>query len=226
MTEPIVETRRRASRLHLLLLAVVSVVLVWSAIRPHDYFTWMLEVAPGVMGIGLLVGFYRRFRFTTMVYVLVAVHVTILFVGGHYTYAQVPLFNWIRDTMHLSRNHFDRVGHYAQGFVPAIIIREVLLRCSPLVRGKWLVTIVLSMCLAISAIYELFEWGTSVMTGESATAFLGTQGDETDTQKDMFLCLIGATSSLLLLSRWHDRQMRTAGFRPVAEPHGLEARST
>jgi putative membrane protein len=214
------------SRHHLILLGVVIAILAWSAIRPHDYFTWMLEVAPGVVGIGVLVGIYRRFRLTSLAYTLVALHVTILFVGGHYTYAEVPLFNWIRDAFHFSRNHFDRVGHFAQGFVPAIIIREVLLRCSPLVRGKWLVTIVLSMCLAISAIYELFEWGTSVMTGESATAFLGTQGDETDTQKDMFLCLIGATSSLLLLSRKHDRQLRSTGFQPVSERHGLEARGT
>jgi putative membrane protein len=199
---------RFVPRSHLLLLGGLAAVFAWSAVAPHDYFTWMLEVFPGVIGVGVLIAIYRRFRFTTLVYVLVALHAAILFTGGHYTYAQVPLFNWIRDSFHLSRNHFDRVGHFAQGFVPAMIAREVLLRCSPLRRGKWLFAIVVSICMAISAVYELFEWGTAVVSGSSADAFLGTQGDPFDTQKDMFLCLIGAIASLLLLSRWQDRQLQ------------------
>jgi putative membrane protein len=207
MTRPPADALGSVPRSHLLLLGGVVAIFVWSAIGPHDYFTWMLEVFPGVIGVGVLIAIYRRFRFTTLIYVLVALHAAILFIGGHYTYAQVPLFNWIRDSFHLSRNHFDRVGHFAQGFVPAMIAREVLLRCSPLQRGKWLFAIVVCICMAISAVYELFEWGAGVVSGSSADAFLGTQGDPFDTQKDMFLCLIGALTSLLLLRRWQDRQL-------------------
>lgn len=186
----------------------VLVVLIWSAIRPHDYFTWLLEVFPAIIGAAVLAATYRSFKFTTMVYALIAAHMIILMIGGHYTYAEVPLFNWIRDEFALSRNHYDRLGHFAQGFVPAMIAREVLLRRSPLKRSGWLFFIVVSICLAISALYELFEWGVSEATGSAGDAFLGTQGDVFDTQKDMAMALVGALTSMLLLAGLHDRQLK------------------
>jgi putative membrane protein len=193
----------------LVILLIVVVVFIWSAIRPHDYFTWILEVFPAIIGVSVLAATYRNFKFTTLVYVLIGAHAIILMIGGHYTYAEVPLFNWIRDEFALNRNHYDRVGHFAQGFVPALIAREVLLRKSPLRRGRWLFFIVVSICLAFSALYELFEWGVSAATGAAGDAFLGTQGDVFDTQKDMAMALVGAITSLLLLSRLHDRQLRS-----------------
>lgn len=193
----------------LVILLIVAVVFIWSAIRPHDYFTWILEVFPAIIGVSVLAATYRNFKFTTVVYVLIGAHAIILMIGGHYTYAEVPLFNWIRDEFALNRNHYDRVGHFAQGFVPALIAREVLLRKSPLRRGRWLFIIVVSICLAFSALYELFEWGVSAATGSAGDAFLGTQGDVFDTQKDMAMALVGAITSLLLLSRLHDRQLKT-----------------
>jgi putative membrane protein len=182
-------------------------VLAWSAIQPHDYFTWLLEVAPALIGIPFLIANYNRFRFTTLVYLLIAIHAMILMVGGHYTYAEVPFFNWIRDTGHLSRNHYDRVGHFAQGFVPAMIAREILLRKTPLRPGGWLGFIVVCICMAISVTYEFIEWWTALASGAAATAFLGTQGDVWDTQWDMFTATIGAICSVLLLSRVQDRQL-------------------
>ena len=193
----------------LFILLIAVVVFIWSAIRPHDYFTWILEVFPAIIGVSVLAATYRNFKFTTVVYVLIGAHAIILMIGGHYTYADVPLFNWIRDEFALNRNHYDRVGHFAQGFVPALIAREVLLRKSPLRRGRWLFFIVVSICLAFSALYELFEWGVSEATGSAGDAFLGTQGDVFDTQKDMAMALVGAITSLLLLSRLHDRQLRS-----------------
>ncbi len=185
----------------------VTVIFVWSAIRPHDYFTWMLEVFPAIIGAVILASTYRRFRFTTLVYTLIAVHMIILMVGGHYTYAEVPIGNWIRDQFQLSRNHYDRLGHFAQGFVPAMIAREVLLRLNVLKRGRWLFVIVVSICLAVSALYELLEWTVSALTGSAGDAFLGTQGDVFDTQKDMAMALVGAVTALLTLSKFHDRQL-------------------
>lgn len=191
---------------------LVIAVLIWSAIHPHDYFTWILEVFPAIIGAAILAATYRRFRFTTLVYTLIALHMIILMVGGHYTYAEVPIGNWLRDHFQFSRNHYDRLGHFAQGFVPAMIAREVLLRLNVVKRGRWLFVLVVSMCLAVSALYELLEWTASVLTGSAGDAFLGTQGDVFDTQKDMALALVGAITSLLLLSRLHDRQLRrTAG---------------
>jgi putative membrane protein len=191
----------------LLLLAVFVLVLTWSAVHPHDYFTWALEVFPAVIALGVLAVTYRRFQFTTFVYVLILLHACILFVGGHYTYAEVPLFNWIRDHFHLARNYYDRVGHFAQGFVPAVIAREVLLRRKIVLRRGWLFFIVLSICLAISAAYELLEWRVAVASGSAADAFLGTQGDPWDTQEDMATAAIGAVTALLLFSSWHDRMI-------------------
>ena len=196
-----------SARDHLIALAVVAVVLIWSAIRPHDYFTWVLEVAPVILGALILAALYPRFRFTRLVLALIVIHAIILMVGGHYTYARVPLFDWIRDVTGGTRNSYDGVGHFVQGFVPAMIAREVLLRRTALQRGGWLFLIVVSICLAFSALYELFEWGTAVASGTAAEDFLGTQGDVWDTQKDMALALIGAVSALLMLSSRQDRQL-------------------
>ncbi|GIP40090.1 membrane protein [Paenibacillus sp. J31TS4] len=195
------------TRGHLGLLGLFAAALSWSAVRPHDPFTWMLEVLPAVLGAAVLVLLYPRFRFTTFVYGWILVHALILVVGGHYTYAEVPLFNWIRDEFGLARNYYDRVGHFAQGFVPAVIVRELLLRRTPLTRGGWLATLTVCVCLAISAAYELLEFAVARLTGTAADAFLGTQGDVWDTQWDMLLALIGAVCALLLLSRTHDRAL-------------------
>jgi putative membrane protein len=198
----------KARRLHIALLLSFLAILVWSAIKPHDLFTWFLETAPAMAGAIILISTYNRFRFTTLVYILIWMHAIILAVGGHYTYAEVPLFDWIRDAFHLSRNHYDRVGHFAQGFVPAMIAREVLLRKSPLKPGKLLFFIIVSICLAISAFYELIEFAVSQATGSAGDAFLGTQGDVWDTQKDMALALTGAVVALLTLSGLHDRLLK------------------
>jgi putative membrane protein len=199
--------RRRPSPLESVLLIALLAILIWSAIRPRDRFTWWLEAFPVLVGVPLLIAIYPRCRFTPLVYTLIFAHAAVLLVGAHYTYAHVPLFDWLRDALGLSRNHYDRVGHFMQGFVPAMIAREILLRTSPLRRGKWLFTIVLMMCMGFSAIYELIEWAAAALTGSAADAFLATQGDVWDTQKDMALCGIGAILALLLLSQWHDRQL-------------------
>jgi putative membrane protein len=195
----------------MLLWAVVGAVFLWSAIRPHDYFTWMLEVFPAVLGAAVLVATRNRFRFTTLVYTLIALHMLILLVGGHYTYAEVPAGNWIRDQFGLSRNHYDRLGHFAQGFVPAMITRELLIRLEIVKRGRWLFVLVTSVCLAISSAYELLEWIVSELTGSAGDAFLGTQGDVFDTQKDMALAMIGAMIAQWSLSPLHDRQLARSG---------------
>lgn len=199
---------QRNWRYELALLGVVLAVFVWSGFHPRDRLTWLLEVFPAVVAVPLLIALRNRFRFTLLVYTLVAIHACILMVGGKYTYAEVPLFNWLRDTLHLARNHYDRLGHFAQGFVPAMVAREVLLRTSPLRQGKWLFFLVVCICMAISASYELFEWLTAVVSKEAAESFLGTQGDNWDTQKDMGMALIGALTALVTLSRVQDREMR------------------
>jgi putative membrane protein len=196
-------------RLHVALLAAVGMVFVWSAIEPHDYFTWFMEVFPAIIGAAILFWTYRTFPLTHLAYTLIAIHMIILMVGGHYTYAEVPLFNWIRDNFHLARNHYDRVGHFAQGFVPAIITREILLRRTPLLPGAWLNFLTITVCQAISAWYEFIEWWTAVAGGAKSDAFLGTQGDPWDTQWDMFTCLIGVTVALLTIRKLHDRQLRS-----------------
>ena len=198
------------------LAAAVAIVFVWSGWHPKDRLTWVLEVFPAVLAAPLLFATRKRFPLTTLVYVLIAIHACILMVGGRYTYAEVPLFNWIRDAFDLSRNHYDRLGHFAQGFVPAMLAREILLRKTPLRRGAWLFFLVTCVCLAISAVYEFVEWWTALATGEAATAFLGTQGDPWDTQWDMFLALIGALTAQLALSRVHDRQLERLPRVPAA----------
>ena len=190
-----------------ILLVVVFVLLALSRVGALEPGTWLLEVAPILIVAPVLVVTARRFPLTPLVYRLLFVHALILMLGGHYTYAKVPLGFWAQDAFGLARNHYDRVGHLAQGFVPAMLTREVLLRRSPLTRGKWLAFLVVCVCLALSATYELIEWLAAVLGGSAADAFLGTQGDVWDTQWDMFMALVGAASALLLLSRVHDRQL-------------------
>lgn len=195
-------------RLPLILLLVVAVGLLWSGLAPYDRTTWWLEIFPILIGAPILVASYRRFPLTPLLYSLLALHAVILMVGGHYTYARVPLGFWVQEALGLARNHYDRLGHFAQGFIPAILTREILLRTSPLRPGKWLFVLVTAVCLAFSACYEFFEWGAALTGGESADAFLGTQGDVWDTQWDMFLALIGAIASQLVLGRVHDRALQ------------------
>jgi putative membrane protein len=190
-----------------LLLATVLLVLAWSGIAPHDRFTWFLEVAPVLIGLPILLLTAKRFPLTPLVCALLAIHACILMVGGKYTYAEVPLGFWVSDLVGWTRNNYDRLGHLAQGFIPAIVGREILLRTSPLKRGKWLSFIVVCICLAISATYELIEWRTAVATGGAADAFLGTQGDPWDTQEDMAMAAVGAVLALVTLSGVHDRQL-------------------
>jgi putative membrane protein len=188
-------------------LAIFFSVLLWSAFRPHDYFTWFMEVLPALVAVVVLGASYARFRLSALAYWLILVHAVILMIGGHYTYAEVPLFDWVRDVFHQGRNNYDKVGHFAQGFVPAIIARELLLRKLPLRPGAWLSFITVSICLAISALYELFEWAVAEATGEASEAFLGTQGYQWDTQSDMAFALLGAVLAVVLLGRYHDVQI-------------------
>jgi putative membrane protein len=191
----------------LFLLIVGAVLLVLSGIGPHDRTTWWLEVAPILIAVPILVATARRFPLTPLAYRLIFVHALVLMLGSHYTYAEVPAGFWMKRALGLARNPYDRVGHFVQGFVPAIVAREVLIRRSPVKAGRWLTFLVLCVCLAISALYELVEWWAALLGGEGADAFLGTQGDQWDTQWDMFLALLGAAVALLLLSRPHDRQI-------------------
>jgi len=198
-----------ASREPQLLLALGSIALVASGIAPHDRLTWALEVAPAVITAAILLATRRRFPLTPLAYRLIFLHALILMLGSHYTYARVPLGFWVQDALGLARNHYDRVGHFMQGFTPAIVAREVLLRASPLRPGRWLTWITLCVVLAASAFYELIEWWAALIGGIAAEAFLATQGDVWDTQWDMFLCLCGACVALALLGRRHLRQVES-----------------
>lgn len=191
----------------LLLLLAAGVLLGISGIAPHDRLTWVLEIFPFLIAAPLLVASYRNFPLTPLLYRLIFCHAVILFVGGHYTYAEVPLGFALQKLFGLDRNPYDRIGHFAQGLVPAIAAREILLRRTPLVRGGWLFFIVACICLAISACYEFIEWWSAVLLGQGAEAFLGTQGDPWDTQWDMFTALLGALAAQILLGRCHDRQL-------------------
>lgn len=193
-------------------LLVFAAVLAWSAIKPADYFTWFLEVLPAVIGLLVLLATRRVFPLTRLAYTLILVHCIILMVGGHYTYAEVPLFDWIREAFDQTRNNYDKLGHFAQGFIPAIIAREILLRKQVIAVRSWLHFLVVCFCLAFSAFYELIEWLVAVVTGSSSEAFLGTQGYIWDTQSDMAYALAGAVIALLLFGRLHDRQLLAAGF--------------
>jgi len=190
-----------------ILLALTAVALIISAIRPYDWATWWLEVAPVLIGAALLVPTYRRFPLSPLLYRLIFLHALVLILGAHYTYEHVPLGEWARDAFNLGRNHYDRLGHFIQGFQPAVLARELLLRRSPLVRGRWLVLICISICLAFSAFYELAEWWTALLIGHASQAFLGTQGDIWDTQWDMFLALCGAMLAMALMRGLHDRSL-------------------
>jgi putative membrane protein len=197
-----------STREKIILLIVGAVLLTISGIAPYDRATWWMEVAPILIAVPVLLVTGKHFPLTPLAYRLIFLHSLILMVGGHYTYARVPLGFWVQNLLDLSRNHYDRLGHLAQGFVPAIIVRELLLRRSPLRAGKWLFFLVTCVCLAISACYEFIEWWAALLGGEAATDFLGTQGDPWDTQWDMFLAFIGAMAAQLLLSRRHDRELR------------------
>jgi putative membrane protein len=203
--------QRRPSAYELVLLGSMVVLFVWSGIHPHDRFTWWLEVAPIFIGVPALVWLYPKLRLTPLTYTLLWLHCLILMLGGHYTYAQVPLGFWMEGWFGFARNHYDRIGHFAQGFIPAMLAREIFIRRSPLGGSRWLPFMVICFCLAFSAFYELIEFWTALATGGAATDFLGTQGDPWDTQWDMMLALIGAIVSLLLLSRAQDRQLARTG---------------
>ncbi|MDJ0944914.1 MAG: DUF2238 domain-containing protein [Kiloniellales bacterium] len=194
-----------------ILLGGAALALVVSGIAPADGLTWFFETLPIMIGLPLLVWTRRRFPLTPLLYRLLFLHALILALGGHYTYAQVPLGFWAQDFFDLSRNHYDRLGHVAQGFVPAILVREILVRRSPLVGSRWLPVLTVAFCLAFSALYELIEWWAALLLGAEADAFLATQGDPWDTQWDMFLALCGALAALILLSRLHDRQLAWLG---------------
>jgi putative membrane protein len=192
----------------LLWLAAYGGALVWSAIQPQDYFTWFLEALPALIVFVILAATYTRFRLTTLAYALILMHCLILFLGAHYTYAEVETFKFVRDFFGWQRNNYDKIGHFAQGFVPAIVAREVLMRHGVVNGRAWLNLFVISICLAFSALYELFEWGVAAATGDSAESFLGTQGYMWDTQSDMAMALLGACLALLFLAKLHDRQLR------------------
>jgi putative membrane protein len=192
---------------HGVMLALWTAVMVWSGWAPKDRFTWFLEVAPAMIGLVAIGATWRRFKLTELVLWLVLGHCLILMLGGKYTYAEVPLGFWVQEWLGLARNHYDRLGHFAQGFVPAMVAREIFVRRGVVKTAGWRYFLVVCFCLAFSAFYELIEWWTAVGTGEVATAFLGTQGDVWDTQWDMFLALLGANVAQLTLGRWHDRQL-------------------
>jgi putative membrane protein len=202
------ETPTQARRNLAIVAAVWIVALIASGIAPRDRLTWFMEVAPVLIALPLLLATFRRFPFTTLAYALVCIHGLILIVGGAYTYAHVPAGFWVQEWLGLERNPYDRLGHLAQGFIPAIVAREILIRTFRLVPGKFLFFVTTCICLAVSAFYELIEWWAALALGQGADEFLGTQGDQWDTQWDMFLALLGACAAQLLLSRWHDRQLR------------------
>jgi putative membrane protein len=187
---------------------VFFATLIWSGIHPKDALTWLLEVLPAMIAFVLLAATRRRFPFTPLAYFLILVHCLILMIGGHYTYAETPLLDPLGDYLGWQRNNYDKLGHLAQGFVPAIVAREILIRNAVVASGKWLFFIVVCICLAISALYELIEWWVALASEEAAEAFLGTQGYVWDTQSDMAYALIGAITALILLRRMHDRQIR------------------
>lgn len=202
----------KGKKVHLMLLISIIIILIISGINPYDRFTWFLEVFPAIIGITALVLTYNKFMFTNLVYILVWFHAVILIVGGHYTYAEMPLFNWIKDTFELSRNYYDRLGHFAQGFIPAIVIREILMKNKIVKNNAWVNFITISICLAISASYEIVEFAVARITGESATAFLGTQRDVWDTQWDMVLALLGSIFSVLTLGKYHGNLLDNKDF--------------
>jgi putative membrane protein len=199
------------------LLVAFFAALALSGWRAYSTFTWFLEVLPALIGLAFLLGTARGFRFTPLVYALILVHCIILMVGGHYTYARVPLGEWVNSAFHLGRNHYDRLGHFAQGFVPALIAREVYLRRNIVRRGGWTTFLVFATCMCITALYELFEYGVAVGTGTAADDFLGGQGDPWDTQNDMLLCLLGSITALATMRGVQDRAIAALKSRIAAD---------
>lgn len=199
-------------RFHVALFVVVLGVLIWSAIRPYEWGIWWLEVTPALVGLIVLPLIYPRFQFSRLVLVCIALHMVILIIGGHYTYARMPLFDLFKEWFGWSRNHYDRVGHFAQGFVPALMAREILLRNQVVANRGWLPFLVVCICLAISVSYEFLEWGAALALGHGADEFLSTQGDVWDTQSDMFMALLGALTAVFFFSRWQDRSMAKAAL--------------
>lgn len=195
------------TKTRILYFIIFFTTLVLSAIHPKEYFTWFLEVIPAVIGFVILLVTYKRFQFTNFTYWFILLHCVILFIGGHYTYAEVPLFDWIRETFHQSRNNYDKVGHFMQGFVPAMVVRELFVRKKVVANRAFFNFIVVSICLAISAAYEWIEWGVSVFTGDGGDAFLGTQGYVWDTQSDMLFATVGAVMMVVLFGKMHDRKI-------------------
>ncbi len=193
-------------------LLIFFAVLIWSGIQPLERMTWILEVVPAVIGLVVLVFTFQSFRLTPLVYALILIHCIILMVGGHYTYAEVPLFDTFKEMFNLERNNYDKLGHFAQGFVPAMIAREIMIRKNVVNGHKWRAFLIVCFTLAFSAFYELIEWWVALLTGDDAESFLGTQGYVWDTQSDMWLALIGACTALLLFARWHDKQLNTIGI--------------
>lgn len=198
-------------------IVVFIAVLVWSAINPKDLFTWFLEVLPALIGAGVLWLTRESFPLTRLTYTLILVHCVILMVGGHYTYAEVPLGDWFRDAFDQSRNNYDKLGHIAQGFIPAIITRELVIRKEVFNSARWRDFFIICFCLGFSAFYELIEWWVALLSSEAADSFLGTQGYIWDTQSDMGWALFGAVTALMLLSGIHNRQLLEAGFVSDAE---------
>lgn len=198
---------KRWSVRQVLWVGLYAAVLVWSGIRPHDYLTWALEVLPAVLAGVVLTATRASFPLTGLVYVLILIHCLILMVGGHYTYAEVPVFDWLGELMGAQRNNYDKLGHFAQGFVPAMVARELLVRKRVFTSRAWRTFFIICFCLAFSAFYELIEWWVALLSEQGAESFLGTQGYVWDTQSDMFWALLGAISAIVSLSRWHDRQL-------------------
>ena len=192
---------------HFLLLVLFFIGLIASAIQPKEYFTWILEVFPAIVGLAILWATYSKFQFTNFTYWLILLHCYILFIGGHYTYAEVPLFDWFKEIFDQSRNNYDKVGHFAQGFVPAAIIREILIRKKVINKINWLPFIIISICLAISAFYEFIEWFISVTSKEAGDSFLGTQGYIWDTQSDMLFALVGAITMVIFIGKFQNKQI-------------------
>ena len=188
-------------------LGIFFLTLVWSAIEPKDYPTWALEVAPAIIGLVIMAFTYNSFRLTTLLYILILAHCVILIVGGHYTYAEVPLFDYLKPVFGWERNNYDKLGHFMQGFVPAILAREILIRKAVVASTAWRNLFIISICLAFSAFYEMLEWAVAVLTGTASEAFLGTQGYIWDTQSDMGMALLGAGMALFILSGLHDKQL-------------------
>jgi len=191
-----------------IMLAIFFIALIISGIKPHDYFTWFLEVIPALLALAILAVTYKKFQFSNFIYGFILFHLIILIIGGHYTYALTPIGFWIQDLFDFSRNHYDRFGHLMQGFVPALVARELIIKKNIIPNRKWMAFFIVFTILGFSAFYEFFEWGMAILTGDSATAFLGTQGDVWDTQWDMFMCFVGSILALILLSKIHDKYIK------------------